>query len=209
MRFFTFPRLLQRCLPGLLWRKATREKVIYLTFDDGPIPVITDFVLATLAQYQARATFFCVGENIRKHPDLARRVAAAGHQLGNHTFNHLKGWQTPLAAYLHNTELCAAELQPFLSADKPLLFRPPYGRLTRSQFRQIKQQYQVVMWEVLTYDFDNQLPAAACLAQTIRHTRPGAVVVFHDSLKASRNLQYVLPRYLAHFAGLGYRFEVL
>jgi peptidoglycan-N-acetylglucosamine deacetylase len=209
MRFFRAHPLVQRLLPSFTWRGPERGKTIYLTFDDGPIPDITEFVLAALAPYGAKATFFCVGDNIRKHPGIARQVFQAGHRLGNHTQNHLKGWQTSLADYLHNVALCEQALQPFAVAGQARLFRPPHGRMARDQFRQLSQQYQVVMWEVLTYDFDTRLPAEVCLAKAIRNTRPGSVVVFHDSLKASRNLQYVLPRYLAHFAGQGYQFETL
>jgi peptidoglycan-N-acetylglucosamine deacetylase len=209
MRFFHTHRLIQRLLPGFTWRRPTRERVVYLTFDDGPIPEVTDFVLAALAPYGARATFFCVGDNLRKHPDIARRVAEAGHRLGNHTFHHLKGWQTPTPDYLENISLCEAALAPFVDPGQPRLFRPPHGRMRRDQFRQIRDHYQVVMWEVLTYDFDARLPSETCLAQALRHTRPGSIVVFHDSLKASGHLKYVLPRYLAHLASQGYRFETL
>jgi peptidoglycan-N-acetylglucosamine deacetylase len=209
MRFFRTPRLLQYLLPGFTWRGPNREQVIYLTFDDGPIPEVTDFVLETLAQYQAKATFFCVGDNIRKHPDIARRVAGAGHRLGNHTFNHLKGWQTALPDYLHNVALCEAALHPLVNGEQPKLFRPPHGHLRHDQFRRLKELYQVVMWDVVTYDFDARLAEEACLAKAILYTGPGSIVVFHDSLKARRNLCYVLPRFLAHFAGLGYRFETL
>ena len=209
MRFFHAPRLLQRLLPGFTWRGPLHGRVLYLTFDDGPIPEVTDFVLQALAAHGARATFFCVGDNIRRHPDIARRVAQAGHRLGNHTFHHLKGWQTTTDVYLHDIALCQQALQPFKNPGQRPLFRPPHGRLSRAQLRQVKKDYQVVMWEVLTYDFDAALEAEACLAKAIHYTRPGSVVVFHDSLKARRNLEYVLPRYLAYFAGLGYRFETL
>jgi peptidoglycan-N-acetylglucosamine deacetylase len=209
MRFFRTHRLVQQLLPGFTWRGPGLDQTIYLTFDDGPIPEVTEFVLEALAPYGARATFFCVGDNIRKHPDIARRVALAGHRLGNHTYNHLKGWQTPLADYLQNIALCEAALQPYVDAGQPKLFRPPHGRMARDQFRQVSKHYQVVMWEVLTYDFDAALPPEVILAKAIRHTRPGSVVVFHDSLKASRNLTYVLPRYLDHFAGQGYQFLAL
>lgn len=209
MRFFTVPRLLQKCLPGFTWRVPTRERVIYLTFDDGPIPEVTEFVLETLASFQARATFFCVGDNLCRHPDLAWKMVQGGHRLGNHTQNHVKGWQNSVGDYLDNIALCAQALAPFVGPDSPQLFRPPHGRLRRAQLRQLQQQYQVVMWEVLTYDFDAQLPLSVCLEKAIRHTRPGSIVVFHDSIKARRHLYHVLPRYLAHFARQGYRFETL
>jgi peptidoglycan-N-acetylglucosamine deacetylase len=178
VRFFTVPRLLQQGLPGFTWRGPAQDQVIYLTFDDGPIPEVTEFVLQALADWQAKATFFCVGDNIRKHPHLAQAVARDGHRLGNHTFNHLKGWQTSVPDYLHNIALCEDLLQPFTDADKPKLFRPPHGRMRPDQFRQLKARYQVVMWEVLTYDFDARLPKALCLGKAIRYTRPGAIVVF-------------------------------
>jgi peptidoglycan-N-acetylglucosamine deacetylase len=209
IRFFKTPFLLPMLFPGFLWRKKRADRVIYLTFDDGPIPEVTDFVLEELAKYQARATFFCVGDNVRRHPAETQKVIRAGHRLGNHTFHHLKGWETTTAAYLENIAACDLVLTAAAGPEGPKLFRPPHGRLTWQQARLVKKNYQVVMWEVLTYDFDQHLAEAACLAQAIKNTRPGSIVVFHDSLKARRLLYYVLPRYLAHFAGQGYQFRSL
>jgi len=190
--------------PGYRWRESTRAKRLYLTFDDGPIPEVTPWVLDVLTSYGAKATFFCVGDNIRKHPAVFEQVLAAGHAVGNHTFNHLNGWRTADGTYLENAALCQQYLgQP------PRLFRPPHGRLTRRQARALREQYQLVMWDVLSGDFDCTLPPATCLQKTIRATRPGSIIIFHDSLKARPNLEYALPRFVQHFAGQGYQFEKL
>ncbi|GEO03614.1 polysaccharide deacetylase [Adhaeribacter aerolatus] len=209
MRIFKTPSLVKKLLPGLIWDQSTRSDIIYLTFDDGPVPEYTPFVLNQLALYGALGTFFCVGDNLRKYPDIARQVAAAGHTLANHTYHHLKGWQTPTAAYLTNIRQCQEELGIIVPVKKNKLFRPPYGKLTRSQYNLLKSDYQIIMWDVLTYDFDNKLTPAACLHHAIKNTRPGSIVVFHDSQKAGRNMQFVLPQYLAHFTALGYRFGAL
>ena len=209
MRVFKTPWLVQVLFQGLTWRRPTPAKTIFLTFDDGPIPGVTEFVLAQLAHFQARATFFCVGDNIRKYPEVAQLVAGAGHTLGNHTYHHLSGWQTPAPAYVKDIRQCQDELELIVPLKKNKLFRAPYGRLYPKQFRLLNQEYQVVMWDVLTYDFDKRLPAEVCLAQAIKNTKAGSIVVFHDSLKAWENLRFTLPRYLAHFTALGYRFEAL
>ncbi|PIQ22054.1 MAG: polysaccharide deacetylase family protein [Cytophagales bacterium CG18_big_fil_WC_8_21_14_2_50_42_9] len=209
MRFFKTPRLVSGLLPGLTWRQPGAGKTIYLTFDDGPIPDVTEFVLEELNQYQAQATFFCVGENLFRNPNIALKVVAAGHRLGNHTYNHLRGWKTPDQTYLQNTAKCQNELEKFYPEASPKLFRPPHGRCTLQQYRQLKVNYKLIMWDVLTYDFDAHLSPEKCLQKSILNTRPGSIVVFHDSLKARRNMQYVLPRYLTHFSGLGFEFKSL
>ena len=209
MRFFKTPRVVSALLPGLTWRQIVTDNIIYLTFDDGPIPEVTEFVLTELHKYQALATFFCVGENLRKHPAIARKVIAGGHRLGNHTYNHLQGWKTSAELYWQNTQKCQKELEKLCPDLKVKLFRPPHGRCTPQQYHQLKVNYNLIMWDVLTYDFDANLTAEKCLQAAIQNTSKGSIVVFHDSLKARRNLQYVLPRYLAHFSGLGYQFKTL
>jgi len=209
VRFFKTPRLVSALLTGLTWRRPGTDNTIYLTFDDGPIPDVTEFVLDQLQQYHAQATFFCVGENLFRNPIIAQKAVSAGHSLGNHTYNHRKGWETTTAAYLQNTQECEAELEKLCPDRTSKLFRPPHGRCTRQQYRELKVNYHLIMWDVLTYDFDANLPPEKCLAKSIKNTRPGSIVVFHDSLKARQNLQYVLPRYLAHFSGLGFQFKAL
>ena len=196
------PELLRRLLPGYTWTRPTAGRVLYLTFDDGPIPGVTPWVLATLAEYGARATFFCVGDNVRKHPDVLRAVRAGGHAVGNHTYHHLDGWTTPTQRYLRDVERCAAVLPT-------KLFRPPYGRLRPGQARRLRAAYRLVMWDVLSGDFDEALSGEACLRNVTTAAGPGSIVVFHDSRKAAARLRYALPRVLRHFDALGYRFDAL
>lgn len=196
--------LLYWLYPSFLWHKSRSAKRIYLTFDDGPIPEVTEWVLHMLQQYQAKATFFCVGDNIRKYPQVYQQVKLDGHSIGNHTFNHLNGWKTSGEAYLENVKqfrIAAGEEVP--------LFRPPYGKITRQQASAIRKTYQIVMWDVLSGDFDQKLSPAACLEKSIKHTENGTIIIFHDSLKARINLEYVLPRYLQHFHALGFTFDKL
>lgn len=196
------PVFLQFLMPSFTWKIKTGQKKLFLTFDDGPIPEVTPWVLDTLAEYNARATFFCVGDNVRKHPAVFQRMLEEGHALGNHTFNHLNGWKTPTPDYLKNVEQCDALI-------KSRLFRPPYGKLNWSQMKALKKKYQLVMWDVLSGDFSPALAPEKCLQYVTKHAGPGSVVVMHDSLKAERTLRYLLPQTLAHFAAQGYRFEGL
>jgi len=199
------PLLLKWYYPSLVWNKTRRDKVIYLTFDDGPIPDVTDFVLKTLNTFNAKATFFCIGDNIVKHPAVFERVVAGGHQLANHTYNHLKGWKTDDQAYVENMHLCQQLTQSHL-------FRPPYGRIKKSQVKRIKTRYpkiQIIMWDVLSGDFDQQLSPENCYKNVIKHTDNGSIIVFHDSIKAFERLQYTLPRVLKYFQERGFTFATL
>jgi len=192
----------------LLWRVAVEEKTLYLTFDDGPVPGPTEFVVDQLKKYKAKAIFFCIGDNVRKHPLIFEKVLAEGHGIGNHTFNHLKGWSTSNQRYLENIDKCNVQLTTH-SLQPITLFRPPYGRITNSQIKALKSQYQIVMWDVLTHDYSKTISPEQCLKGTINATRPGSIIVFHDSLKAERNMIYVLPKFLEHFTNLGYKFKSL
>lgn len=195
-------------LPGYTWQKQTEEKTLYLTFDDGPIPVVTPFVMDQLKVYDAKATFFCVGDNLEKNTGIAERLLSEGHKLANHTYNHLKGWQTPDEVYLDNVEQCERELKKLQVQNR--LFRPPYGRITGKQAAQIRKEgYELIMWDVLTNDYDTTLSPEVCLQKSIKHSEKGSIIVFHDSQKAQRNMMYVLPRYLDHFAKQGYTFDTL
>jgi peptidoglycan-N-acetylglucosamine deacetylase len=210
--FFRTPFFLPWFLPALTWRVTTHKKEIFLTFDDGPVPGPTEFVLETLERFNAKATFFCIGDNIRKHPEVFAKVVSGGHSRGNHTFNHLKGWNHSTEKYLQNIELCTNQIATVSSRQSTVdsrLFRPPYGRITKSQIRSVKQTHKIIMWDVLTQDYRQSLSKENCLLGTLKATRPGSIVVFHDSLKAERNLTYVLPKYLEHFSKEGYIFSAL
>jgi len=178
------------------------EKRIFLTFDDGPIPDVTPFVINTLKNYHIKATFFCVGENIKKHPELFNCLTENGHRIGNHTHNHLNGWKTPDDIYLHNIKQC----QQLIHTN---LFRPPYGRGRRSQFKRLQETYDIIMWDVLSGDFDIHLSPDKCLSNVIKHTRNGSIVVFHDNVKAAPRITYALPRAIEHWLDQGYAFGVL
>lgn len=220
--------------PGSEWRGApagpSGRPRLYLTFDDGPIPDETPWVLEQLAAHGARGTFFCVGDNLVRHPEIARAALAAGHRLGNHTQHHRSAWNTPRAEYLAGVTACARNLE-LLTRNKELLlpgaeiatseetslstisdaalFRPPYGRLTWPVLRQLRPHYRVIMWSLLTRDYDPGLAPERALRLTLAATRPGDIVVLHDSRKASRSLRFLLPRLLAHYGELGYEFAAL
>jgi peptidoglycan/xylan/chitin deacetylase (PgdA/CDA1 family) len=208
------PFILPWLYPNLIWRIPTQEKELFLTFDDGPIPGPTCFVLDTLKKFSSKATFFCIGDNVRKHQDVFKRVVDEGHTIGNHTFNHLKGWSTSLEKYVDNVKQCEHQFQ--VSGFKfqghignQQLFRPPYGRITRKQIQALDNYYRIVMWDVLTVDYNKRLSAEACLRNSIAVTRPGSIIVFHDSLKAERNMMHVLPRFMEHFQNQGYVFKAI
>jgi peptidoglycan-N-acetylglucosamine deacetylase len=203
LNFYRTPFLLPLLYPRLTWRVPTEEKVIYLTFDDGPVPGATEFVLDVLEKEQARATFFCIGENVVRNPAVFRTLRDSHHALGNHTYNHLKGWNCATSEYAANTEKCAEVI-----GKENVLFRPPYGRITRSQIHALRQ-YRIVMWDVLTHDYLHALHPEKCLRESIAATRPGSIVVFHDSYKAEKNMTYTLPRYMEHFRNQGYAFKSL
>ncbi len=191
---------------GYQWRIPTEQKVIYLSFDDGPIPEVTPEVLSVLKSYAAKATFFCVGDNIQKHPSIFEQVLADGHRVGNHTFHHYNGWRTPTPTYLDDVQQCQALLPPASDA----IFRPPYGAIRWGQADYLRKRgYRIVMWSLLSGDFDVRLRPQDCLRASIAGTQRGTIVVFHDSLKAWPRLSYVLPRYLEHFQDQGFGFDVL
>lgn len=199
------PFWLRALYPSLTWREPNDTKTIYITFDDGPIPNVTPFVLKSLDEFNARATFFCIGDNIRKHPEVFEQVKAAGHAIGNHTFNHLKGWSTEAGIYLENMMKC----QEFTGTN---LFRPPHGRIKYSQISLLRSRFpslRIIMWDVLSGDFDQNLSPENCLQNVIKTVVPGSIIVFHDSLKAFPRMQYVLPRALEAWSGMGYQFGTL
>ncbi len=199
--------LMRALYPQFVWRKPSDEKKIYLTFDDGPIPEVTEFVLETLEKYQAKATFFCIGDNINKNPGIFRKVIGAGHSVGNHTFNHLRGWATDDVTYFENSVRCKTEVEKFGIETK--LFRPPYGRIKRSQARSLLPNHEIIMWDVLSGDFSQNLSPETVLKKTIKHTEAGSIVLFHDSIKANKRMAYALPRFLEHFSSQEFQFSRL
>ena len=196
------PQYVQALFPGLTWKMPSGQKTIYLTFDDGPIPEVTPWVLDTLRQYDAKATFFCVGDNVKKYPEIYERVKADGHAVGNHTLNHISGWSTENISYFHNIRHCARIVHSGL-------FRPPYGKLRPSQIQFLSRHYHIIMWDVLSADFDKDISPEDCFQNVIQNADQGSIVVFHDSLKAATNLRYALPLVLDHFTSLGYTFSSL
>lgn len=196
------PQFIQNLFPNFTWRIPTKEKVLYLTFDDGPIPEVTPWVLDQLSAFDALGTFFCVGDNIRKHAEVFQQVVSKGHAVGNHTLNHLNGWMSENIPYFHNVRHCA-------NLVKTVLFRPPFGRMKPKQAQFLQRHYRIIMWDVLSGDFDAELSPQQCLNNVINNAKEGSIIVFHDSLKAEERLRFVLPKVLDHFTQLGYRFESL
>lgn len=191
----------------LSWEIKNSENKIYLTFDDGPVPDVTEYVLEVLRKFNIKATFFCVGDNVVKHPAILLQILQDRHSVGNHTHHHIKGWDVSEQTYMQNIKLCDEAL---LSYDVlPRLFRPPYGKATKAQLKQAHKTHQIVMWNVLTGDFDQQQSEEACLQEAIIRTKSGSIILFHDSYKAERNMRYALPRFIESCLSKGFQFEKL
>lgn len=202
------PSILPFLYPNLLWRMPSDKKELYLTFDDGPVLGITEFILEELEKRKVKASFFCIGDNIGKYPEVFKKVVEADHTIGNHTFNHLKGWQTETKQYLDNILRCDEFIIDNCQLKIVNWFRPPYGRITRKQIKSITDK-KIVMWDVLTRDYDQSISAERCLQNSLRAVRNGSIIVFHDSLKAEKNLRYVLPRFTEECLNRGYTFKPL
>jgi peptidoglycan-N-acetylglucosamine deacetylase len=196
------PNLLRGAYIGATWRKSSQEKIIYLTFDDGPIPEVTPWVLDVLDQYQIKATFFCVGENVMRYPEIYQEVLKRGHKTGNHTYNHIRGFFTETNIYLKNVEKASEYIQSNL-------FRPPHGDMRLSQFKALKKKYQIIQWDVITRDYDKSIPEQRVLNIVKKYTRNGSIIVFHDSLKAERNMRYAMPKAIEFLLQEGYQFRTL
>jgi peptidoglycan/xylan/chitin deacetylase (PgdA/CDA1 family) len=195
-----------------VWDLPAFENTMYLTFDDGPTPDITDWTLDMLERYRAKATFFCIGKNIVEHPEIYSKIIQKGHAIGNHTQNHLNGWKTKTTAYLKEVAICKNHMieQGLTHIKDVNLFRPPYGKISLTQAKGIREQgYKIIMWDVLSADFDRTISKEQCLQNVLQNAGQGSIVVFHDSLKASEKLQYVLPKVLEYFKEKGFSFEKL
>lgn len=195
------PQWVRLLYPKAIWRMDKKEKAIYLTFDDGPIPGITPWVLDLLDKYQIKATFFMVGDNIRKHPKEFEMVLERGHRLGNHTFNHIRGSEYLTDNYLANTD----KANEFLKTD---LFRPPHGHMRWGQYKVLKQKYRIIMWDLVTRDYSNRLNGPQVLAKVKKYARNGSIITFHDSIKSEKNMKYALPRAIEWLKEQGYEFKV-
>ncbi len=187
---FKPPRFLVKLMPSLVW-DIPCEGCVYLTFDDGPTPEITEWILGELDRFGAKATFFCLGKNVERYPELYQRIIDAGHRVGNHSYNHVKGWQITRRGYARNVERAARSIPSDL-------FRPPYGRISPGQARLLGLHYKIVMWNIISRDYSRQVRPEKCLENVVEHVRQGDIVVFHDSKKAFRNLRFALPRTLEY-----------
>ena len=205
--FVKTPWWLKKIYPNYLWSIDTKKKLLYLTFDDGPHPEATPFILNELKKYNALATFFCIGKNVVAHPDIYKRMLDEGHTVGNHTQNHLNGWKSANAAYMNDI----AEAAKYIDTG---LFRPPYGRITSFQAKHLRsamrgREAKVVMWDVLSADFDTAITAEKCVENVVFNSRPGSIIVFHDSEKAFLKIQYIIPKILMFFSEKGYVFDAI
>lgn len=224
-----YPSVLKWLYPGRISR-VENKKAIYLTFDDGPVPEVTPWVLDLLAKYKAKATFFCIGDNVQKYPDIFKRIQAEGHCIGNHTHNHLNGWKTPTSEYIKNVDLAENFLKNIEKEKKKernsnyelrttnneqqaphyKLFRPPYGKIKNSQAKQLKNKgFKIVVWDVISGDYNEDFSAEECYKNVINNTEPGSSIVFHDSKKAFSNLEVVLPKVLEYYKEKGLEFRSL
>lgn len=240
-------KLIKRLFSNQVWDIPNTEKKIYLTFDDGPTPEVTPWVLSVLKQHEIKATFFCIGDNIRKHPELFQKVLSEGHRIGNHTYNHLQGWKTSDKVYLENIKKCEEEIRLQMTYNKWQkaddiqktaetilekkdstitknqkaatynlqsancgLFRPPYGKIRPSESAQLRKKgYKIIMWDVLSADFDIRIAPEKCLDNVIKNTTQGSVIVFHDSRKAFKNLEYALPKTIEILKENGFLFDTI
>ena len=195
------PQFIRQLYPRACWRMSASERVVYLTFDDGPIPEVTPWVLDVLDKYNVKATFFMVGDNARKHPNEFKMVIERGHRIGNHTHNHLRGLEVSTEHYIDNIEKAAGHLETDL-------FRPPHGFMRFKQYRALCDHYRIIMWDLVTRDYNPKLTGEQILEKVKRYVRPGSIITFHDSLRSINNLHYALPRAIEWLLAEGYSFKV-
>ena len=196
------PQIIRYLYPSAIWRMDKDKKAVYLTFDDGPIPRVTPWVLDVLDKYGIKATFFMVGDNIRKHPDEFRMVVERGHRIGNHTFNHIRGLSYDINSYLENTDKACRMM---MNTD---LFRPPHGYMSPKQYAELKKRYKIIMWDLVTRDYNRKFTGEQILQKVKKYARNGSIITFHDSLKSEENIRYALPKSIEWLMEQGYEFKV-
>ena len=200
------PQIIKRLFSNQVWDIPNKENKIYLTFDDGPTSEITEWVLEVLKENNIKATFFCIGNNIEKHPEIFNKIISDGHSIGNHTFNHKNGWKTTTTDYIQNIELCQKQILNL----KSKIFRPPYGKIKPSQSKKLRKLgYKIIMWDILTADFDKKTSKEKCLENATKKVSSGSIIVFHDSVKAFTNLEYALPKTIQILKEKGFVFDVI
>lgn len=196
------PNFIRNLFPNYTWKIPVEEKILFLTFDDGPVPEVTPQVLEILDDFDAKATFFAVGQNVQRNREIFDHILESGHSVGNHTFHHLNGWNEDNIAYFHDVRYAAR-------LTGSTLFRPPYGKLKPAQSQFLQRHYRIVMWDVLSGDFDRNTSAERCVLNVTQNAEPGSIIVFHDSIKSASKVLYALPKVLAHFKNLGFEFHAL
>jgi peptidoglycan/xylan/chitin deacetylase (PgdA/CDA1 family) len=196
------PGLLTKIFPKLTWKQNAQEGEIFLTFDDGPVPGVTPWVLEQLEEFDAKATFFCLGKNVKENPEIYQSIIDKGHSVGNHSYSHIKGWFKGVDEYLEDVYHGSEHIDSNL-------FRPPYGRITTAQANRVSKEFHVVMWSVLSKDYDSNIPGIECFLNVRNNVESGSIIVFHDSYKAQKNLKFALPMVLDHFTSMGYTFKAL
>lgn len=202
MMMIKIPKWFQFLFPSIQWRFKKKEKVIYLTFDDGPTKELTNWIVDELNKFDAKATFFCIGKNIERFPENLQYVSENGHQIGNHSYSHLSGWNTPTKKYINDIDRCQN-----LTGTK--LFRPPYGRISPSQISKLKKKYKIIMWDINSWDFDQKISPINTFNKLASKIDKGSIVLFHDNLKSEKNLRILLPKILSHFSQKGYAFKAI
>ncbi|MEX0986507.1 MAG: polysaccharide deacetylase family protein [Bacteroidales bacterium] len=196
------PRFLSRTFRSLTWEIPVAGKRVFLTFDDGPTPEVTTWVLKELDRFHAKATFFCLGNNVEKHPEIYRAILSKGHAVGNHSHSHLKGFRFSVNRYTEDVEMAALKIHSDL-------FRPPYGRILPRQVKRLNGKFRIIMWTVLSVDYNRKVSGEQVVKNVVDNVRPGSIIVFHDSVKASKNLYYALPKVLAHLEKEGYEMRTI
>lgn len=196
------PQFIRYLYPSAIWRMDKDKRAVYLTFDDGPIPKVTPWVLDVLDKYGIKATFFMVGDNIRKHPDEFHMVVERGHRIGNHTFNHIRGLSYDINSYLENTDKACKIMM------NTNLFRPPHGYMSPKQYVELKKRYKIVMWDLVTRDYNRKFTGEQILQKVKKYVRNGSIITFHDSLKSEENIRYALPKAIEWLMEQGYEFKI-